>query len=214
MGGDIRIKMKQVPKKLGREFYERDGLTVARELIGKVLVHETKDGVIKGRIVESEAYMGEKDAAAHSYKKRSPNGRTNIQYGEGGHAYVYLIYGMYCCFNVVANGKDIPECVLIRALEPVDGIETMKKNRKTDKEKNLCSGPGKLCQAMEIDRECYGKDLCGEVLYIEDWGEAVPKDMIEKSPRINIDYAGEAAEYPWRFTKKDSPFLSVKKKKG
>lgn len=200
-------------KKLGRGFYERDGITVARELIGKVLVHETKDGIIKGRIVESEAYMGEKDAAAHSYKKRSPNGRTNIQYGEGGHAYVYLIYGMYCCFNVVANGKDIPECVLIRALEPVDGIETMKKNRKTDKEKNLCSGPGKLCQAMEIDRECYGMDLCGEVLYIEDWGEDCPEDMIEQSPRINIDYAGEAAEYPWRFTKKDSPYLSVKKKK-
>lgn len=206
--------MKKVRKKLGREFYERDGLTVARELIGKVLVHETKDGIIKGRIVESEAYMGEKDAAAHSYKKRSPNGRTNIQYGEGGHAYVYLIYGMYCCFNVVANEKDIPECVLIRALEPVDGIENMKKNRKTDKEKNLCSGPGKLCQAMEIDRECYGMDLCGEVLYIEDAGEDIPKDMIEQSPRINIDYAGEAAEYPWRFTKKDSPFLSVKKKKG
>lgn len=205
--------MGQARNKLGRKFYERDGITVAKELIGKVLVHETKDGTVKGRIVETEAYMGEHDAAAHSYKRRSPGGRTNIQYGEGGHAYIYLIYGMYCCFNVVANGRDIPECVLIRALEPIEGIDQMEKRRGTDKRKNLCSGPGKLCQAMAIDRTCYGEDLCGDVLYIEEWEDAFSQPVIEASPRINIDYAKEAAEYPWRFTEKDNGYLSVKKKK-
>ena len=201
----------EMGKKLSREFYERDGITLAKALLGKVLVHKTKEGIRKAIIVETEAYMGEKDAAAHSYKKRNPNGRTNIQYGRGGYAYVYLIYGMYSCFNVVANKEEIPECVLIRALEPLEGIELMEKSRKTEKQKNLCSGPGKLCQAMEIDRSCYGEDLCGDNLYIED-APPLAEEQVIATPRINIAYAGEAADYPWRFIIKDNPYVSVKEK--
>lgn len=193
--------------KVGREFYLRNGIEVAKNLLGLVLVHESKEGVTKGIIVETEAYMGEMDAAAHSYKRKTE--RTNIQFGEGGYAYIYMIYGMYYCVNIVANGVDKPEAVLIRALEPIEGIDLMKKRRKTDKIKNLCSGPGKLCQAMDITKEQYGLDLCGQVLYIEEPTVDKTINRIE-SKRINIDYAGEAKDYLWRYTVKDSKYLSAK----
>ncbi len=195
---------------LNREFYQRDAVAVAKDLLGKVLVHETNEGITKGLIVETEAYMGTKDAAAHSYKS-NPSGRTNVQYKEGGYAYIYLIYGMYYCMNIVTNEINIPEVVLLRALEPVDGIELMKKRRGTDKILNLCSGPGKLCAAMGINKDNYGMDLCSNQLYLE---EAAIKNPIEvvASKRINIDYAGEAKDYLWRFTIKDNKFVSVKVK--
>lgn len=195
--------------KLQRSFYQKNAIEVAKELLGKVIVHETREGITKGKIVEVEAYMGPMDAAAHSYKVKST--RTNVQYGEGGYAYVYLIYGMYYCMNIVANTPDVPEVVLLRALEPVEGIDLMKQRRKTDKMNNLCSGPGKLCQALGIDKTNYGMDLCGDELYLE-----YPKEQedieIEASKRINIDYAGEAKDYLWRFTIKGNKFLSVKTK--
>lgn len=153
--------------KLKREFYTRDTLTVAKELLGKILVHKTPQGTVKGKIIEVEAYLGKKDAAAHSYKA-SPFGRTNVMYREGGYAYVYFIYGMYYCFNVVTNLKDIPEGVLVRSVRPLEGIELMQQRRKTNNIKNLCNGPGKLCIAFDIDKSCYGLDLCGDKLYIED----------------------------------------------
>lgn len=198
--------------KLNREFYLRDTLTIARDLLGKVLVHSTPEGITKGIIVETEAYLGTKDSAAHSYKA-TKDGRTNIQYGKGGYAYTYLIYGMYTCMNVVTEKEDVPECVLIRALEPIEGISIMNERRKTDKLSNLCSGPGKLCMAMAINKDCYGMDLCGDELYIED-APPLEESMIIPSKRINIDYAGEAKDYLWRFTIKDNSFVSVKIKQS
>ena len=194
--------------KLSRDFYNRDTLTVSREILGKVLVCESPEGTVKARIVEVEAYIGPEDKAAHSYGNRQ-SVRTKIQYGEGGYLYTFLIYGMYVCMNVVTNIADKPEVILFRALEPVEGIELMKKRRKTDKIRNLCSGPGKLCQAMGITRDDYGEDLCGSRIYIED-GPVFEQEQIALSKRINIDYAQEAKDYLWRFTIKDSPFLSKK----
>ncbi len=192
--------------KISREFYQKDGIAVARGLLGKILVHHTPEGVTKGKIVETEAYMGLTDKASHSY--RGPKqGRTSIQYGPGGFAYIYFIYGMHTCMNVVANGPETPEAVLIRALEPVFGIELMKSRRNTGQVGQLCSGPGKLCQAMAITREDYGADLCGDVLYVED-APPLPETDILASPRINIDYAEEAREFLWRFTIRDNPFVS------
>ena len=189
--------------RIEREFFERDTLCVAQDLIGQVLVRKSPEGITKGIIVETEAYMGDKDAAAHSYKRKTD--RVRVQFGPKGAAYIYLIYGMYHCLNITSGKEGVPEVILIRAIEPIDGIELMKQRRKTDKLKNLCSGPGKLCKAMDIDMNFYGADLCkGDELYIE-YGE---KAEWEASKRINIDYAGEAADYLWRFTKKGSPFVS------
>lgn len=192
--------------KLSREFYNRDVLTVAEEILGKTLVHRTEEGVTKGKIVEVEAYNGLCDKAAHSYKNLYSE-RTKIQYGEGGYAYVYLIYGMHICMNIVTNRENLPEVLLLRALEPVEGIDLMKKRRKTDKLKNLCSGPGKLSQAMGITRENYGEDLCGDSFYLED-APVLAAEEIQRTKRINIDYAEEAADFLWRFSVKGNPFVS------
>ncbi len=199
-----------IKMKITIEFYRRDAITVAKDLLGLVLVHETKEGITKGIIVETEAYMGFKDAAAHSYKNIR-KGRTNVQYGEGGYAYIYLIYGMYYCMNIVTNVVNIPEVVLLRALEPTQGIDLMKKRRGTDKILNLCSGPGKLCSAMGINQADYGMDLCGNQLYFEKSADYKLNEIVA-SKRINIDYAGEAKDYLWRFTIKDNKYISVKVK--
>ncbi len=195
--------------KLEREFYQRSGLEVARDLIGKQLVHLTPEGVTKGIIVETEAYMGPADAAAQSYTRHTK--RVNVQYGPGGFAYVYFIYGMHVCMNVVANEEGCPEVALIRALEPTEGLDLMRARRKKTELKDLCSGPGKLCQAMGITMEDYGADLCGNEFYLEDVGCPVPS--VTAGERINVDYAGEAAGYPWRFMLTGSRFLSVPPKK-
>lgn len=191
--------------KLNREFYLCDGIELSKRLLGKILVRKKGEEITKGRIVETEAYMGKADKAAHSYGKKGKN-RCEIQYGPGGFSYIYLIYGMYCCFNITSNTENIPEVSLIRAIEPVEGIEIMRQRRKTDKLKNLCSGPGKLCMAMDIDRSMNGIDLLGEELYIEDDGFC--DFEIEASKRINIDYAEEAKDFLWRFTIKENKFLS------
>jgi len=193
--------------KLERSFYERETILVAKELLGKYLVRSTEEGITSGKIVEVEAYIGPHDAAAHTFNNLRTS-RTEVVYGPGGYAYVYLIYGMYHCLNIVTNTAEKPEVVLIRALEPTDGIELMKKRRKCEKLKNLCSGPGKLCIAMDITRMHNGIDLCGNELYLLD-NSKVPEENIISTPRINIDYAGEAKNYPWRFVIKDSKYLSV-----
>jgi DNA-3-methyladenine glycosylase len=195
--------------KITKDFYQRNALEVAKDLLGLVLVHKTDQGITKGKIVEVEAYMGTIDAASHAYKTKSQ--RTNIQYEEGGYAYIFLIYGMYYCMNIVANEANVPEAVLLRALEPVAGIELMKERRKTDKLMNLCSGPGKLCDAMGIDKNNYGMNLFEDVLYLER-PDTLEEIEIEASKRINIDYAGEAKDYLWRFTIKDNKFISKVKK--
>ena len=190
---------------LFREFYEENTLTVARRLLGQYLVRQTEQGITCGRIVETEAYLGSADPAAHSYRGKTP--RVNVQYGPAGHAYIYLIYGMYFCMNITTGPLGAPEVVLLRALEPVSGIDLMRRRRKTDALKNLCSGPGKLCMAMDIDRSLYGCDLCScaSGLYLMPGDEP---EEIEATPRIGIDYAGAAAAFPWRFTVRGSQFLS------
>ncbi len=191
---------------LPRSFYQQDGLQLARALLGKVLLRRVGDQLTAGRIVETEAYLGEQDPAAHSYKGNTQ--RTRIQFGPGGYAYVYLIYGMHCCMNIVAAPEGVPHVVLLRALEPVVGLDWMEQRRHTHRTANLCSGPGKLCQAMAIDRSCYGMDLLGEELWLED-APTVPEEQVAVSRRIHIDYAGEAADWPYRFCVADSPYLSA-----
>ena len=196
--------------KLNRDFFLGDTVEIARELIGCTLVSVTDDGITAGRIVETEAYLGTEDSAAHA-SKGDPNGRTRILFGEGGYAYVYLIYGMYNCLNFSTGPAGKPECVLIRALEPTMGLDLMAKRRKTDKISALCSGPGKLCMALGITREDYGADLCSGRLYL------LPREgerpQITATPRINIDYAPEHRDKPWRFVDSGSSMLSVKLKK-
>ncbi len=191
-------------KKLTREFYQRSGLIVARELIGKELVRKSPEGETRGIIVETEAYMGPDDPAAHSYKRHTR--RVNIQFGPGGFAYVYFIYGMHVCMNVVANVEGKPEVALLRALMPVSGLDLMAARRGKSDALSLCSGPGKLCKAMGITMEDYGADLCGDTFFIEDTSFPVP--CIDTGKRINVDYAGEAAGWPWRFGLSGSSFLS------
>lgn len=183
-------------KKLKREFYIRDVNIIARDLIGKLLVHESPEGITSGFIIESEAYKGPEDKAAHTYNNRRTS-RTEIQFHEGGYAYVYMIYGMHYCFNITVNIASKPEAVLIRALSPHEGIELMKVRRKTESLMNLCNGPGKLCSAMGITKEHYGIDLCGDELYLIDCERPAPAIMT--SPRINIDYAEEYVNVKWRY---------------
>lgn len=205
-------------EKLPRAFYLRDTAEVARDLLGRYLVRQTPEGVLACRITETEAYCGPGDPACHSHKKASKKGgRTNVMYEDGGLAYVYLIYGMYCCFNVVTRPKGEPEAALIRSAQPLLGLPRMAENRRMGEgpvqERKLLTGPGKLCQGMEIDRGLYGEPLWGERLWLT-WGEPVPPESIAATPRINVDYAGEAAGWPLRFVEKGSLFLSVKWKSG
>lgn len=195
-----------------RAFYQRGAVSLAEALLGKMLVHVVDSTATAGIIVETEAYAGREDAACHSFMRKGPDGnhRTNVMFGPGGFAYVYLIYGMYNCFNVVASEPDRPEAVLIRALEPRLGIGVMRERRRIKEIEKLCSGPGKLCMAMGITREHYGMDLCGAGLYIAE-GETISPERMLTTPRINVDYAEEAAEYPYRFVVRDSRFLSTRK---
>ena len=207
---------------LPRKFYLADAVMVARNLIGKRLVCCSSEGTTAGIIVETEAYVGHNDAACHSFKRKTPqrDHRTNIMFEQGGYAYVYLIYGMYDCFNVVVNDEEHPEAVLIRAVEPTEGLPLMAKRRRIDitpnaihNLKKLCSGPGKLCIAMGITRRHYGYDLCRngqERIFIAD-GINVPDDGIAVTQRINVDYAGEDAKLPYRFVIRESKFLSTRK---
>jgi DNA-3-methyladenine glycosylase len=196
-----------------RDFYMDGAVALARRLLGFTLVTDMPGGVSGGRIVETEAYTGRSDAACHAYGRSAPTGkhRTDVMFGPGGFAYVYLIYGMYDCFNVVANSPGEPEAVLIRALEPVEGLGVMLARRNTLDARKLCSGPGKLCMAMGITRELNGADLClGDRIYIQR-GHGVEDEEISVTPRINVDYAGDSSAYPYRFVIRDSDFLSTRR---
>jgi DNA-3-methyladenine glycosylase len=179
-----------------------------------VLVCRSPDGDAFGRIVETEAYAGRDDAACHSYGRPAPTGlhRTDVMFGTGGHAYVYLIYGMYDCFNVVANVQGEPEAALIRAIEPLGGLDLMASRRGTSERRRLCSGPGKLCMALGITRDMNGADLCdGEKIFIAGGNDGINEADISATPRINVDYAGDASAYPYRFALRDSGFLSTRR---
>ena len=189
--------------KLEREFYSKSSIQLAQGLIGKILVHKINGQRISGRIVEVEAYMGIEDKAAHSYAGKRTK-RTEVMYGIPGILYVFLIYGMYSCVNIVAGELNEPQAVLIRAIEPIDGLEKMSFNRyKKSYEKlskkerlNITNGPGKLCIAMGIDKSSNGVDLCKDDFYIEtdDY-----KAEIISCKRIGIHYVEEAADFLWRF---------------
>lgn len=193
---------------LPRSFYLRPTLVIARRLLGQLLVHETPDGIAAGRIVETEAYRGPADRAAHS-RDGHRSARNEVMYGPPGHAYVYFIYGMHHCVNVVTQRIDVPEAVLIRALEPVAGVALMRARRGIDAgpEWRLCRGPGALCQALGIDRALNGADLTRGTLTIRS-ARPVPPRHVARTPRIGVDYAGDDAAHPWRFVVTTSPAVS------
>lgn len=179
---------------LPRHFYQRPATEVAPDLLGKLLVRQTELGLRIGRIVEVEAYLGREDLAAHSSKGVTP--RTQVMFGEAGHAYVYLIYGMHHCMNVVTGPAGSGSAVLLRALEPVQGLAL------------ATNGPGRLTRAMEIDKQFYGADLCqpDSTLYLADDG--YPPAEILTSPRIGVDYAGAWAAKPLRYYLAESAWVS------
>lgn len=194
--------------KLPREFYTRpDVLEVARELLGKKLVVPVKNGSrVSGIIVETEAYRGPEDRASHAWNGRRTQ-RTETMYGVGGMAYVYFVYGMYNQFNVVTNIEGIPHAVLVRALEPSEGLEVMRRRRRGRSEHELTSGPGRLCLAMGIDRQLDKADLLSDRVWIEE-GISISPRQIARGPRIGIDYAEKWITKPWRFWVRDNPFVS------
>jgi len=194
--GQRRVSFAAV--RLPLAFYRRPALTVARELIGKILVHQSGDELRAGRIVETEAYVGEHDLACHASKGRTR--RTEVLFGPPGRAYVYFIYGMYHCFNVVAEPEGVAAAVLVRGLEPLIGIPS---GLSTD-------GPGKLCRALGITLAQNREDLRGTTLFIED-APAVPSSRVRRGPRVGVDYAGRWAERKYRFWIRDNPFVSARR---
>ena len=194
---------------LPRDFYDRDTLTVARELLGCYLVREWEGKKLAVRITETEAYIGRMDKACHAYQyKRTP--RTETLFSKPGISYIYLIYGMYHCVNIVTGPEGSGQAVLIRAVEPVAGIEHMLENRRMEAVKPAVSnGPGKLCRAMDITLAQNRLDLCGSELYIARPAEQ-PRFAVVRTTRINIDYAVKGKQFPWRFYIKDNPYVSMR----
>ena len=182
-------------EKLPHAFFARSTLAIARELIGMHLVHDDGRTVHSGRIVETEAYLGPRDLAAHSSRGRTA--RTEVMYGPPGHAYVYFIYGFWNCLNVVTGAVGVPHAVLLRALEPLEGVT------------GRTCGPGLLCRALHIDRRLNGVNLAGDVLWLERAPAGAPRARLARTPRIGVDYAGEWARRPWRFLDRASAYVSA-----
>ncbi len=200
-------------KLLTSDFYLREATTVAEDLIGKIIVRTVGNQSYYYKIVETEAYMGEQDKGAHTFGGKKTN-RTAPLFEKGGITYIYLIYGMYNCLNVVVNEEGVPQGVLIRALEPLnpESISFARENRKMNSQRvtDLTNGPGKLCRALAIDKTLNATSLMDKgALWIADSQE---KYKIERATRINIPYAEEYQEVLWRFYIKDNPFVSVVKK--
>jgi len=197
----------EICRKVPRDFYARAVLLVARQCIGKLLVHRTPEGETAGRIVEAEAYRGPLDLAAHS--ARGLTKRTAAMFGPPGYAYVYLLYGTSWAMNLVVASAGEPHAVLVRALEPVRGIDLMAaRRRRPPDSRELTNGPGKLTQALGITGADYGRDLCGEDLFLED--HAQQKLRIGRSARINVNNAGVWTSRPWRFYERNNRYVSVK----
>lgn len=195
--------------KLLPEFYNRkDVLQISKELLGKVLVSNQNGILTSGAIVEVEAYTGELDKAAHVYGGKRTK-RTETMYGEAGHAYIYFCYGIHSLINVVTNKKGIPNAVLLRALDPLEGVDTMLERRKKTKLDNtLTKGPGSLCQALGIKHTQDGTSLLGDEIWIEDGGIIVHDNQIEAGPRIGVAYAKEDALLPYRYWIKGNKYVS------
>ncbi len=195
----------RIYKPLPRDFFARPVLKVAKECLGKLLVHEIDGVTLVTRIVEVEAYRGPLDRAAHSFGGRRTE-RTEVMFGQAGVAYVFFVYGMHCLFNVVTGKPNEPQAVLIRAVEPQDGEASMASRRGHPRDvRMLTNGPGRLCQALGIDRFHNGLDVCRPPLY---FAEGPAPRVIQQSPRIGVDYAGIWAERPWRWIDAQSRFVS------
>ncbi len=178
-------------KPLPREFFNRPTLKVVKELLGKTLIKETPHGILHTKIVDVEAYVGPNDKACHASKGRTK--RTEVMFGPAGYTYVYLIYGMYHCLNLVTDREEFPAAILIRGIEVLGKSESLAKPSRIE-------GPGRVCRFLEIDRSHNGLDTTqGSVIWVEDAGLTVPDKHIQKLPRIGIDYAGEWANKLWRF---------------
>lgn len=197
--------------RLSREFYNRDTVEVSQRLLGKCLVRVLDGQLLAGRITETEAYVGRCDKACHAYNYRKTE-RTSTLFGPPGHAYIYLIYGMYHCLNFVTEPEGEPAAVLIRALEPIAGTEVMLRLRYGDRpltayrRKNFLNGPGKICKGLSLSRAENGLDLTGGTLFVCDSPAdiglpcpALPGERMRAGPRIGVDYAEEARDFPWRF---------------
>jgi DNA-3-methyladenine glycosylase len=199
------------PRRLTREFYARDTIDVARDLLGQRLVHILPNGQrLAGRIIETEAYMGIEDPAAHSFGGRR-TARTEVMFGEAGFSYIYFVYGMHFCFNVTTMQREIPEAVLVRALDPVEGLADMRARKEGISAHHLANGPGKLCWALHLAREQNALDLCtSKELWIE--ADGAPKDAeIIEGPRVGIGYSHDAIHWPLRFGWRGHPALSPPK---
>jgi DNA-3-methyladenine glycosylase len=181
--------------KLARDFYEQPTVEAAQRLLGKYLVRVHPDGVTVGMILETEAYVGPEDKASHASRGRTP--RTTVMFGCAGFAYVYVIYGMHHCLNAVTEPEGYPAAVLIRAVQPCEGLELMRARRRRQDIRLLASGPGRLCQAFGIERGLNGIDLCGDILFVE--GRGVSAAGIIATTRVGVDYAGPWKDRPWRF---------------
>jgi len=192
--------------KLGRDFYLRPTLDVAQDLLGKYLVYNNNGEIISVRLVEVEAYIGEDDPACHAAVGKTP--RNEIMYGLGGFSYIYFIYGMYHCLNIVTELEGFPAAILLRGAEPIDGLEMMRNNYPEAKNGKYTNGPGKLCKALGLTREKNGLDLTGNSLYLENRDYNVKR--IEKTPRIGIK---KGTKRLWRFYDENSKFISNWKKK-
>lgn len=196
--------------RLPKSFYSQDALYLAPRLLGKVLVRKIGESYVRCQIVEVEAYAGPHDKAAHVYNNKR-TARTESMFLAGGHTYVYIIYGMHHCLNIVAGVADKPQGVLIRGVEPLDeeSFRIIKENRsiRSKKLSDLTNGPGKLCAALGINKSLNGYNLLGgEELFLEDVGS---NPSIVCAPRINIPYAEEYIQKPWRYYIKDNPYVSV-----
>ena len=194
--------------KLPASFYERtDVVKIARDLLGKSLFTKVNGVLRGGMIVETEAYSW-RERGCHAYGAKITH-RNAVMFGPGGHAYVYLCYGMHHLFNVVTNREGVADAVLVRALQPISGLEEMKMHGKNQKDPfHLTSGPGKLSKALGIDRTMNGKSLQKDEVWIEESGIQITRKQVVSTPRIGIDYAGEDANLPWRFVIRDNPWSS------
>lgn len=194
--------------KLPRSFYRQDTVTVARSLLGCVLWRRLGRELLAARLVEVEAYLGANDSASHA-RRGLRSARNESMYLEGGHAYVYFTYGMHWCVNVVTQEADIAEAVLLRAAEPLRGIETMRERRpKAKRDRDLMNGPGKLCSAMAIDKSLDGESLAGTALWLAPRDLEVSEEDIAVSHRIGVENSGEAAGWPLRFYVRGNAYVS------
>lgn len=205
-GGESASDALRSPR-LARTFFARDALVLARALLGKIIVHETGDGLAAARIVEVEAYRGPQDHAAHSFGGRR-TARNEVMWGAAGRLYVYFVYGMHWCANVVAADVGVPQAVLLRAAAPVAGLGLMQKRRGPHvREVDLLRGPGNLCRALGIDGRLNGVDLVTGPAFILD-APAPPPRAVVRTTRVGVDYAGPDARRDWRFFIKDSAAVS------